>query len=178
MHSHVQTAAYGLPQATRQRCCEVTSTGQVARRSRCGARTRASGRLELEMSIDYFCGVKPNTSGTVGHFCYQPGYWRAGLDEMVKSPWALHSSPFSEICVEEVCNRCEPQLEGIPKFLYKDGWTLMVLWDRSGDHRGNSSASFCHLGKLDSTEMLANTKRLWPRLFKRIEDHLGYTVVV
>ena len=70
------------------------------------------------------------------------------------------------------------QDEGVPRFVRKDGWTLVFLWDRSADKRGGCCAAFAFDAELPDAEALATARRFFPEVFARIETHLGRVVGV
>lgn len=68
------------------------------------------------------------------------------------------------------------QPEGEARFARQDGWTLIGLWDRSEDNRGNASSVFAIHSDLTDEEALGLARRLFPEVFERIEARLGREV--
>lgn len=126
----------------------------------------------------YFCGVRPGSSA--GHFCEPPSDAR--------SPWGGHGYTVLDWHPERDGLRAPrrafkdrgrpPEDEGEFVHLVLDGWTLIAAWDRSADHRGGCTATFAVLGVLEAEEMLASAREQYPRVFARIEKHIGRSVTV
>lgn len=53
-------------------------------------------------------------------------------------------------------------------------WTVLSMWDRSGDSRGNSNASFLTVGVFTAEEMWSLAERDFPQLVKRIKSQEGW----
>lgn len=49
-------------------------------------------------------------------------------------------------------------------------WTVLSMWDRSGDSRGNSNSSFLTVGVFTAEEMWALAERDFPTIVKRIRE--------
>lgn len=61
----------------------------------------------------------------------------------------------------------EFQTEGITRIHYKNGWTAISFWDRSGDSRWNSNTSFIAEGIFSFNEMIEIAKDGFPNICKR-----------
>lgn len=123
----------------------------------------------------YFVGVKPGSTG--GHYCHVPGLWRPARDA-TKSPWPNYLGPLGEGAMDECWSKRDSQVEGEPRFAHSSGWALVTMWDRSGDSRLNSCAVFAVRSKCTDGEALGHVKRLFPKVFERIEARLGKPVVM
>ncbi len=120
----------------------------------------------------YFLGVAPHDE--VGHWCWLPGCVDWAAKNASPSPWADGVGPIAdEGAIRSLWAREEPQVEGLPRFARKGRWTLMAMWDRSGDSRPGSHAAFAVDLSLSDADMLALCKEQYPRVFARIEAHLG-----
>ena len=129
----------------------------------------------------YFCGVAPGHRA--GHHCY-PNQ-REPL-----TPWGASNIGYTLLDWHpERDGRAAPRLEyrhrGNPEetegefvHLIDDGWTLVAAWDRSADKRGGCTASFAMPGEFGPEAALAHAKARWPRVFARIEAHVGRPVTV
>jgi len=123
----------------------------------------------------YFTGVRPKNG--LGHFCYVPGFLLAPT-ESSQSPWS--SSRWWPLGDSDACQAVGgygEQVQGQPKLVHKQGWTLLHLWDRSGDRRKNSHASFAFDKELEPSEALSQARVLFPGVLERIEKHLGLEIV-
>ena len=137
--------------------------------------------------IAYFTGVDPGRAG-VGHFCQVPGHI-SPPDGSPPSPWHLqsHGMPLGDQepvvaawpdCVPGRWKR-DPRgqapwirencIEGVPRFVRQDGWTLVSMWDRSADERHGSHASFAFDQDLDDAAAMAAVRKHFPRVVARIE---------
>lgn len=72
------------------------------------------------------------------------------------------------------CERPEDsQPEGIFWHWHREGWTWLFSFDRSADKRGNCVMTFVMDELLAPEHSLALAKATYPRVFDRIEKHLG-----
>jgi len=62
-----------------------------------------------------------------------------------------------------------PQIEGRSTIVHINGWTILSFWDRSGDHRGNSSSNFIMRGVYEFENALELANKAFPKVFTRIE---------
>lgn len=145
--------------------------------------------METQAATSYFFGVRPGDAN--GHFCHVPGLAWAERDAPL-TPWASGYHPIGERAAMKAAfdpggrdrdwaygtSTRIKQTEGMPGFARKDGWTLVALWDRSADRRGGCCAMFAFHKELTDPEALACAKRVFPRVFARIEKHLGRAVEV
>jgi hypothetical protein len=125
----------------------------------------------------YFFGVCPGSRS--GHYCHVPGLGRWRNDDPL-TPWVGKESwwgPIGETTALEACwDKRDGQPEGEPRFDRRDGWTLVAMWDRSADKRMGCCAIFAFQRDLTDPEALALARELFPRVFARIEKHLGRPV--
>lgn len=92
-----------------------------------------------------------------GHYMYSSD----GTDlNRLQNPWGTH--PDGTLCPEG------GQVQGLALIHYKDGWTAMGFWDRTGDDRGNSNSNFLVKGSYTFEEMCELVKEAYPKLWKRI----------
>lgn len=120
----------------------------------------------------YFFGCgKPFTDS--GHDLY----WRpfsSDYNLRKKIPWSLGVldgglAPTLNPWTKEPYKRQEcPQ--GVTSVTYKDGWTCLSFWDRTGDQRGASNSSFLINKPVDFKEGVELARASWPQLFKRFEE--------
>lgn len=124
--------------------------------------------------IIYFCGVWPRS--TAGHYCFLTnGAWTHS--EHPRSPWGDKYEPLLDTHPDRDDDpRTED--EGVFVHMASDGWTLLAAWDRSGDKRRGSTASFAIQAELEPEAALDVAKRSFPAVFDRIEAHLSRSVVV
>lgn len=133
--------------------------------------------------IAYFTGVWPGEQA--GHCCFTPDGQRPRHD-VAPSPWAESPSklyPLGDATPQGVAwpdrySNAEGQPEGRARIVRQGGWTLVFVWDRSGDKRPGSHATFALQADLEPAEALDKARELFPRVFARIERHLGRSVVL
>lgn len=53
--------------------------------------------------------------------------------------------------------------------IHREGWTILGMWDRSGDNRYHSRSLFLAEGQLTETEMWTLAEKHFPELVKRIK---------
>jgi hypothetical protein len=99
---------------------------------------------------------------------------RAGAED---GPGISLGAERAPLCGRSARHR-EARIEGAPVFVRRNGWTLVSMWDRSGDRRPGSHATFALGAELSDTEALAECKQLFPEVFTRIERQLGKPGVV
>lgn len=133
--------------------------------------------------IAYFLGVWPGER--CGHCDFLPDGARPGKDA-APSPWGVESKLFGYRTLGEgpVLTAAwggwfvGEQPEGLARVVRSSGWTLVTMWDRSGDPRFNSSASFALCAELEPAEALDAARKLFPAVFERIETRLGRPVML
>lgn len=118
----------------------------------------------------------------MGHYCRTPnGEW---IDhrEHAHSPWGgqqdvLGDGPPQNAVWGPPSSRRNgnpaDQPEGIAKVLVADGWTLLTCWDRSGDKRTGSHASFVFHAVLTPDDALREARARFPGVWARIDAHLA-----
>ena len=110
---------------------------------------------------------------------YKPG-GRSPDYEAPETPWfGIRANEVERARAMRTC--WEPEREGYPegqaRFTRQDGWTLIGLWDRSGeDNRRNVSSVFAIHSDLTDDEALGLARRLFPEVFERIEARVGHEV--
>ncbi len=141
--------------------------------------------------------------GHVGHFLYEPGDLAIGVwpvdgeetwgasrkvelsdgsvmydRDLRGTPWTLddlnwgpiggrpHRWDFEDRHREE---------QAVFRHQVKDGWTMLSCWDRSGDVRYGSVATFVIEGELIPSEAVRRVQEAFPRLWERITAE-GYRV--
>lgn len=136
--------------------------------------------------IAYFTGVLPGERS--GHYCVTPE--RVRPYHSLRSPWGESDSyPLGDAAPTQAAwpeaydrykTRVYPNVEpeGLARVVRRDGWTLVCLWDRSGDGRHGSHASFALHADLEPAAALEQARALFPGVFARIERHLGRAVVL
>lgn len=126
----------------------------------------------------YYVGVAPRLSG---HYCYTPQWARVDRNAP-RTPWTYNNwDPIDESpALRALYGRLisdiprKEQVEGIRHHLTDKGWTLLSLWDRSGDSRPGSHSTFAILGTLTADEAEAEARRQFPAIWARIDKHLGH----
>lgn len=129
--------------------------------------------------IAYFVGVKPGDRA--GHFCYKPGYQKVWLSrdsvQLSKdgepSPWAGVYPLGDSEATEAAWPDWETPVEGNGHSIRTKGWTLLSFWDRSGDKRPGSHASFAFDVDVGAEEVLGLAREHFPEIITRMETYLG-----
>jgi hypothetical protein len=62
------------------------------------------------------------------------------------------------------------QVQSHADLVHARGWTVLAMWDRSGDRRPNSNSAFIARGELTFDEMTAMAAEHFPGEWKRIND--------
>lgn len=125
----------------------------------------------------YFFGVWPGWTG--GHFCHRPSGARATGEEGRPTPWA--SALGEPLCESKGISALleasgAARREGVPVVEVIDGWTLLAMWDRSGDSRPGSVALFAFDAELAPAEAVAEARAGFPWVIARIEARIGRPV--
>lgn len=97
--------------------------------------------------------------GSVGHSLYA----RTGRSIEEAGPFSLNNID------GKYAPQINPQDESISSLVWVDGWTIMGMWDRSVDKRGNSNAAFIAKGKLTQAEMWELANKHFPSITKRLQ---------
>jgi len=139
-------------------------------------------RHAFRPDVIYFCGVQPGTKA--GHYC-------SPSQPEPRTPWAesamwgyalldWHPERDGERATGSRAHMLSrrPETEGEFAHLVVGGWTLIAAWDRSADRRGGCSASFALDCELTGEDALKYARERFPRVFARIEAHIGKPVIV
>ena len=132
----------------------------------------------------YFLGVWPGYRAA--HVLHGRDGWPIRSGGMKPpSPWGTARFLGSQMVEERlVLSAAWPDhyvgddVEGRARVVHKDGWTLVSMWDRSGDSRHGSHSSFIIDKHLEPEEALRVAKEHYPTVFHRIEQHLNRAVVL
>lgn len=115
----------------------------------------------MDVKKVYFFGViSPNK---LGHFIYP-------ADGHYISPQERRSLPFSEGILDAgLLPRNVPERQGDLYLSVINGWTILGMWDRTGDKRGQSNASFLAEGVHTIEEMKEIAAKEFPEIWDRIQ---------
>lgn len=127
----------------------------------------------------YYVGVAPRSSG---HYCYTAQWVRADRN-VPRTPWTCNDwDPVDESAALRALYGClinevpkQQQVEGVRRHLTDKGWTLLSLWDRSGNERYGSHSTFAIQGEHPADEAEAIVRAAFPAVFARMAKHLGRT---
>lgn len=110
----------------------------------------------------YFFGVK--SSSEKGHYLYDINcqvVW--GEKEQHKIPFRYSILDSGLLPPGKIEEQGKLHLANI------NGWTILGMWDRSADTRGNCNASFIAEGYFSIGEMSEIAKENFPKLWERIQ---------
>lgn len=113
------------------------------------------------MSDAYFFGCLRGIGGhtEAGHFLHTPGYDSAYRNAL-PFRYEILDGPFAPPRVSEA--------QSAAALTVLHGWTILAMWDRSGDARGASNAAFVARGVLLFHEMCAIAAHHFPEVWARI----------
>jgi len=146
--------------------------------------------MSTDNPLIYFCGVWPGSRA--GHYDRLPGGHRPPRNAAY-SPWGSYGYPLldwhpdrngTSVAAQQADKRPRWQrspytdTEGVFKHLVVDGWTMLAAWDRSGDDRMASTATFAIHDEMFAAEALAYVRTKFPTVLERIENHVGHPVTV
>lgn len=130
-------------------------------------------KIQGPPKVYYFGCAKPFASD--GHQLYWRPFYSLSRTEMVtnKVPWTLADldgslAPIKNPWTNDSYKRQECS-QGITSVTYKNGWTALSFWDRTGDERGASNSSFLIDRIVDFKEGIELAQASWPQLFKRFQ---------
>lgn len=95
-------------------------------------------------------------------------------DENPLYPWRYWDYSTQES--RAACAR--PQDEGLLWYRIVDGRMVLASWDKSADPRGGCAASFVVDALVTPEHALELARATFPRVFSRIEQHLGRAPVL
>lgn len=75
--------------------------------------------------------------------------------------------PWSLADLDNLLSRDSEQCEGKAIIKYKNGWSAVAFWDRSGDSRHGSSSVFISKGAWKFEQILEDARKFYPQIFKR-----------
>ncbi len=107
-------------------------------------------------------GVRGHTNA--GHHLYEPG--DGGCLARV-----LYPDGFTPEALDGGYCHADPngrQPQGGAKLSRAHGWMLLAVWDRTGDARGNSHATFLVRGEHDFPAVCLRAEEAYPELWARI----------
>lgn len=109
------------------------------------------------MRTFFFGVISPNQAG---HFLWTPDGKRA--------PYR-HPLPFKDYLLDGcLLPPNEPQTQAKLYIAHINGWTILSCWDRTGDERGNSNASFLFEGVWEQDQAEAFAQHHYQTLWQRI----------
>jgi hypothetical protein len=108
----------------------------------------------------YFFGVY--TAGKPGHFLVGPGGAWVGRNN--------NSIPFNYDLLDGMIFPPGREQLGVKYHNQINGWTILSMWDRTGDTRGGSNASFLAEGLHSQAEMEAIAADSFPEQWNRIHS--------
>lgn len=128
----------------------------------------------------YFMGVWPGFRS--GHFVYRSDTAPVGFAPM--TPWGWEQDVLLDWHPERDGLRApraswrwrwdaRNETEGVFFHLVLDGWTLLAAWDRSEDKRSGCTSTFAIQAELPPDEAMIAARYAFPKVFARIEAHLG-----
>lgn len=132
-------------------------------------------------SLYFGCARGIDGRREVGHHWYEPNreptrwtLWSvSGRVAEPLNPWGIIDGKLAprlvrgQLAIGAHPRRGEEAAQGVALLHYKDGWTALAFWDRSGDRRGNSSSTFLFDEELGFAAALARAKAEFPTLFER-----------
>lgn len=130
----------------------------------------------------WFCGVPAGWS--CGHTCLQLSP-RQTDGRAPLSPWAGAYGAIDEaLARDEAWGKAhgstvdldKDQPEGVARLAWRDGWSLVWLWDRSADRRGNCFVAFAFDCIAEPWEVRGLLCRFYPAVLMRIEQHIGRNI--
>jgi hypothetical protein len=113
----------------------------------------------------YYFGVWPGQKA--GHFMHNiwgqhvhPALPWEVIDGVLQPGAEKKRHPHDFVPIEE-------QVEGLAHIHYKDGWTALSFWDRSGDSRGGSNSNFFFKGTYTFEQMVDLAKECFHTVWAR-----------
>jgi hypothetical protein len=128
-------------------------------------------RVKVPEKVYFFGCAKPYASD--GHqFYLRP--WYSDYESRKWIPWSLGeldtrlASVLNPHVKDEYRRQECPQ--GVVSVTYKENWTALSFWDRTGDQRGKSNSTFLIDSIVDFKEGIELARASWPQLFKRFKE--------
>lgn len=112
------------------------------------------------MSECYYFGCV----GEPGHFLYDSSLRSVGGGSITGWPWRRGGLD----CEYAPGGSDGPQKLGVTALAHHEGWTVLAMWDRSVDKRGNSNAAFIARGEHDEGAMREIAAAAFPAVWARI----------
>lgn len=123
------------------------------------------------MSEVYYYGCASQED--VGHFLFSPGMRSVREENIMGWPWKWGELDGKYAPSGRVSTGDQPQ--SVARLVHHAGWTVLALWDRSADLRGNSNAAFVARGEHDYEAMVALAKESFSTVWARIDGHKPVT---
>jgi len=99
-----------------------------------------------------------------GHYLYAPG------GRTVSHSFAVANLPLRyEVLDGGLLPQCD-EVQGKQHLSIVNGWTIVSMWDRSGDSRGRSNSSFLAEGVMTREELMQIARHAFPDVVARIEN--------
>lgn len=108
----------------------------------------------------YFFGVI--SKGSPGHYLYDRHGSRVYSTKEIRE-MPVHLNALDALLLTQ------PEEQGRPHIAVINGWTVLGMWDRTGDERFGSNASFIFEGVHDLEEMKFLAATDFPALWSRIQ---------
>lgn len=100
----------------------------------------------------------------------EPGHYLYGPDRRQVFLSGKSVLPFREGILDGGLLPTNEQIQGKTFLSIINGWTIVSMWDRSGDHRGASNSSFLAEGIMTREELMALARQVFPDIVERIEN--------
>lgn len=109
-----------------------------------------------------------------GHYLFAPGMRSAREYDIPGWPWEWGALDGA------YAPKGTGQREGEARVIHHEGWTVLAMWDRSADTRGNSNAAFVardDTASLSFNHMVALARENFPQVWERITSRQPVSVV-
>jgi hypothetical protein len=104
-------------------------------------------------------------SGSRAHALYGPGIVAAREEEIPGWPWAARGL---DSLYAPRPGRAGDEPLGLATITRHEGWTVLAMWDRSGDSRRGSNCAFVSRGEHTVSTMVAQCEKHFPEMWRRI----------
>jgi hypothetical protein len=98
-----------------------------------------------------------------GHFLYAAGGRSVSYEDAKALPFRY------ELLDGGLLPQCD-EIQGRQHLSIINGWTIVSMWDRSGDSRGRSNSSFLADGIMTREELMTMARHTFPDIVARIEN--------